>query len=112
MSPSESLVVKVTVGVVSVVHEPSTRVAGPSEEGVPGVALKAQLVLLSEFVMLRPETEIAVALVLLESFTSRYEMVRVLWGSIFHCVSVTEDRNERRAPDWPVAVHVPPTVCV
>ncbi len=77
LSPSLSAVLKDSVGVLSVTYEPSTYAVGPREDGVSGAALKFQLVLPPESVMLRPEVWIAVAFVLFESLTSRYASVRV-----------------------------------
>src|SRR6266566_3289680 len=69
-----------------------------------------QLVLLLE---LNEVTAVmAVALMLLLSFTSTKTTDRVPWGSIRHCVPVIEERSARRLPAVPWSVKAPVTVCV
>ena len=79
---------------------------------VGAVESNVQLVLLSELVILKPDVAMAVALTLLESFTSKYSIVLVPWGSMLHWVPVIDERKDSRAPDAPCAVHVPAMVWV
>ena len=101
---------------VNVTDEPT--LVGVVEEDEPsegpavneGAMLNVQLVLLPESVILKVAVAIAVALVLLESLTSKYDMVRVPWGSINHWVGVELERRDKRAPEAPLRVIVPTMV--
>ncbi len=84
----------------------------PVGEVEVGAELKFQLVLLPESVRLKPAVVILVALVFLESLTSRYDKLRVPCGLISHWVPVVDDRNDKRLAAAPCKVSVLETVCV